>query len=408
MTPRSRWFSWLMAVVVCALVVRAGVRDRGVITDHLEFGRRLLAGAEMYEPYLEDKPLHPPYPPSFGLMMAPFSLLHERSARWAWACLQAGALLYVLAWLRRALADRVAPHRTDVVLALTLGIGARFVLRDTHGGGGNLINLALVLAAFAASRDRRPLRAGCWLGLSLATKPVSILFVPLLAVLGRRRAAVWSVAVAGTLALLSLALLRFDTGSWQRWLQGTVAYGTQGDVFATPALGFPPFTWMNQCLRCAVARFVGEVPAAYAAQVPHFLPGLGGDLATVVAVRSVLSGLLLVVTAAAVWRRRREPDAELPLVAATFALSLLLSPISWKAHHVALLPSFGLLFAAARPGIRWPWIVAGSYAATCVLGEELTGKAVKQLLQSSYLVTAGTLALWGIDLWRGAIGARRR
>lgn len=160
----SRWFSWLLLLLACALVVRAGVRDRGVIVDHLEFGRRLLAGTDLYAPYLESKPLHPPYPPSFGLMTAPFSLLSERVARWVWAVVQAVALVYVLRWLRHALAQRWPHASIDVVLLLSLGLGARFVLRDTHGGGGNLINLAMVSAAFASSARGNPVAGGLWLG----------------------------------------------------------------------------------------------------------------------------------------------------------------------------------------------------------------------------------------------------
>ena len=38
------------------LVVRTGLRDRGVITDHLEFGRRMLEGLDLYAPF-EGKPL---------------------------------------------------------------------------------------------------------------------------------------------------------------------------------------------------------------------------------------------------------------------------------------------------------------------------------------------------------------
>lgn len=398
MTRSSRWFSWFLLLLACALVVRAGVRDRGVIIDHLEFGRRLLVGTDLYAPYLDAKPLHPPYPPSFGLMTAPFSLLSERVARWAWAAVQACALVYVLRWLRRELQPRWPNANLDVVLLLTLLLGARFVLRDTHGGGGNLINLAMVLAAFSACARAQPVAGGLWLGFSLATKPVALLFLPVLWVLGYGRAALTAGASALGFAFVSLALLRFDPTCWVRWWNGTLAYATQADVFAPPELGFPPFTWMNQCLRCAVARVLGDVPAPLAAQVPHFVPGLGCEPWVVVVVRSVLSAGLLLVTAAVVWRRRKDPTARVALIAATLALSLLLSPISWKAHHVALLPCFALLFVQAQAGRRWLWVAAAIYALACVLGEEITGKAVKELLQSSYVVTLGTLWLWARTL----------
>jgi hypothetical protein len=81
-----RWI-WLWLLLGTALVVRAGIRDRGVIIDHLEFGRRLLLGLDLYAPYLDPKPLHAPYPPSFGLLTAPFWLLGERlGASRGWHC----------------------------------------------------------------------------------------------------------------------------------------------------------------------------------------------------------------------------------------------------------------------------------------------------------------------------------
>ena len=384
------------------LVVRTGIRDRGVITDHLEFGSRLLAGVDLYAPFEEpDAPLHPPYPPSFGLLTAPFSLLPERVARFAWGILQVAALGVALAWLRRRLLE-CAPTlgaRVDLALLLSVGLGARYILRDTHGGGGNLINLGLVLGAFGASAQGRQRLGGVLLGISFATKPNMVLLWPLLLLFGHRRAAWFSLLTLALAALTSLALLHFDPSCWARWSAGSLAYATQTDVFAPPEYGFPPFTWMNQSWRCACARALGDVPEQYAAQVVGFVPGLGWSAPNVALVRGITSAALLLWTAVVAWRRRGDVLARPAIVAATLALSLLLSPISWKAHHVGLLPAFGLLFASAlsgaRSGRRTAWIVAGAYAVLCILGEEITGKALKEWQQSSYLVTAGTLGfLW--------------
>jgi hypothetical protein len=163
-------------------------------------------------------------------------------------------------------------------------------------------------------------------------------------------------------------------------------------VFAPPALGFPPFTWMNQSLRCMVARWLGSVPDSLAAQVPGFVPGLGLLPPAVAGAAATLNLALLAVTAACAWRRRHDVAARPALAAATFALSLLLSPISWKAHHVALLPALAL--AAAQR--RWTFLVF--YVLLCALGEELVGKDLKNLQQSLYLTTLGTLALWALAL----------
>src|SRR5690606_17613638 len=80
--------------------------------------------------------------------------------------------------------------------------------------------------------------------------------------------------------------------------------------------------------------------------------------------------------------------------------SLLLSPISWKAHHVGLIPAFFLIGLAALQGARWAWVVAVIYVPLCVLGEELVGDAGKELQQSLYLTTLGTLLVLGVCLAR--------
>ena len=162
-----------------------------------------------------------------------------------------------------------------------------------------------------------------------------------------------------------------------------------------PDLGFPPFTWMNQSLRCAVARFFGEVPAEYAAQVPGFVPGLGFDHGITAWISRLAAVGLLIATAVLAAMRRLSRQS---LIAAVLCLSLLLSPISWKAHHVALIPAIFLLVMRGLEGRRWIWWFLGSYVVLCLLGEEITGKDLKQVQQSLYLVTAGTLAIWGLCL----------
>jgi hypothetical protein len=132
-------------------------------------------------------------------------------------------------------------------------------------------------------------------------------------------------------------------------------------------------------------------------------------------VSRLLAAGLLATTGIAAWRiRKADGDARATavpwLVAATLALSLLLSPISWKAHHVALIPAFALTVTAALRGTRWLWIPLALYVPLCGLGEELLGKGYKQTQQSLYLVTAGTLAFWFatiVGAWHRGTAAKR-
>ncbi len=408
---RTRVWPIVWTILGAYLIVRTGVRDRGVITDHLEFGRRLLHGLDLYAAFEDGKPLHPPYPPSFGLLTAPFSLLPERLARFAWGALQV-ACIWVIAVQIRRLVQELAPAILDRIHWLFLFVAVlagRYLLRDTHGGGGNLINLALILSCLDLARRDREVLAGVVLGLSLATKPVAVLVLPLLWLLGHRRAP--GVAVLTAVTCMALALLALGQGMapFLQWFDGSVAYATMPDLFATPAQGFPPFTWMNQCLRCCMARYLCTVPESLAGEVPGFSQGLGLAPAAASVWARVVSLLLVGTTLALIWRRARVPTARPYWIAAVLALSLLLSPISWKAHHVGLIPAFALLGCLAlgrhRPPWRWPWLVAIAYFGLCVLGEQIVGREFKNLQQSYYFTTFGTLGMLGLSLCLGTTAA---
>ncbi len=395
-----RFSSWaiIWALLAIVLVIRTGVRDRGVIIDHLEFGRRVVAAEDLYAPYLDgERPLHPVYPPSFGLMTWPFTLLGETGARFAWGIFQVLSLwsigLVLLGWLR-SLAPPLA-GRAHWILACTALLGSRYILRDTHGGGGNLINLALALLAIRMAQEERAKTAMLLLGFSLATKPTTILFTPFLFLLGYRKVAVGSIAVF--IACLGLATILNGHGlaPLERWIRGSLAYGSMENVFDEPFLGLPPFSWMNQCLRCMLARYLGTVPEHFAQQVPGFFQGAGLEFSLIAWIGRLCNLCLLAFTFIWTWRRRHDPLSRPALIAAMFAMSLLMSPISWKAHHVALLPAFFLLVVRAFQGSLMARNCAVAYFFACVAGGgDIVGRGTKEVQQSLYLVTFGTIALW--------------
>ncbi|MBX3462825.1 MAG: DUF2029 domain-containing protein [Planctomycetes bacterium] len=407
--------AWIVAWTVLAVVLAARATSRpdrrGVLLDHLEFGRRLWTGADVHAPWRSDpdapeRPLHAPYPPSFGLLTGPFAaidaVLGLRAARLAWVLLQLGCLVWIARLLRRLLAARpaLAPPRWHLLWFLTALLSARFLLRDLHGGGGNLVNLALCLAAFADAEQGRARRAGLWLGVSLATKPTQVWLLPVLLVLGRWRAVGWALGAGGACVLGTLALQQFDVTSWQRWAAGSWGLATQSDAFAAPALGFPPFEWMNQSLRCALARWLGTVPPEFAARVAWgVVPGLGLPLPAVAWITRLASGLLLGAVLWRGWRSRAAPAARLHAFAAALVLSVLLGPLSWKAHHVALVPVLLLLVhRAVVAGRRRTWWLLAGWVLCCQLGGDLVGDAADEWGNSLYVVTAWDLLLLGAAL----------
>lgn len=418
MSSRARriWCGVWVVLAIALLARATGRREsKGVILDHLEFGRRLWSGEDVYGPWKSDPdapvlPLHAPYPPSFGLMTGPFALVDAwcgvRAARFAWALLQVACLVWIARGLRELLAARpaqgppVSPPTWHVLWLLTFVLAARFLLRDMHGGGGNLINLALCLGAFVDAERGRPRRAGLWLGLSLATKPTQVWLLPMFAVLGRWRALGWTGAVGAAAVLLTFVLQRFELAPWGRWLEGSLALAAQVDVFVPPPLDFPDFEWMNQSLRCALARWLGSVPPEFAAKVSWGVaPGLGLAPAVVARIARALSLLLLLLVLAAGCRARRAPAARLPAFALALVLSVLLSPLSWKAHHVALLPMLWLLVhRAVVARRRWCWWLLGAWVVCCQLGGDLVGDAADEWGNSIYIVTAWDLLLLGVGV----------
>lgn len=394
------------------LVLRTGFRTRGVIIDHLEFGRRLFAGEDLYAEYRDaGRPLHPVYPPSFGLMTWPFSLLGERLARFAWGGLQVAALVAI----SRVLLERLVgfwprlsttqPNgqrfgcRAHWTLLITILLGSRYILRDTHGGGGNLINAALVLLCLRDAERGRGWRAGLWLGVSLATKPVTALMLPVLAMFAHGRAFFASLLFASAFLLLSFAAHGFDSAPFERWFRGSASLGSQVDVFQVPDYGFPPFAWMNQSLRFATARFLGTTPEQFAAQVPGFRQGLGMDAATVNLIATMFALSLFSLVLVRARQGRKSSEGRLRAVATAMAVSVLVSPISWKAHHVALLPAFFLLARDCVRGSKPARVFAVVYYFTCVAGGgDLVGRAGKYWQQAHYLATFGALAF---VIWLG-------
>ncbi len=421
-SPAARW---LVFWLVCAalLVARAGSRreSRGVIVDHLELGRRLVHGEDVRGPWRSDpdaplKTLHAPYPPSFGLLVAPFALVAQAAgqltARLAWALMQVGCLVAIAFALRRAMAppeDRADASVRDGAWQwtwlVTFLLGLRFVLRDMHGGGGNLVNLALCLAAFDAAERDRPARAGLLLGFSLATKPTQIWLVPVFLLLGHGRAVAWTVATGAAAVLVTLALQRFDASTWFEWIEGTWRFSTQADAFAVPACEFPAFEWMNQSLRCALARWLGNVPPEYAVLVKAGMPsGAGFDVATVAAITRAASALALSALAVVAFRSRRSRSARPYVFASALVLSVLLSPLSWKAHHVALLPVLFLLVRRLR-GDLVARVLTAAWAICVLPGGDLVGDTAGEWLNSIYVVTAWDVVLFGWTLQRARSAA---
>ncbi|MDR6975304.1 alpha-1,2-mannosyltransferase [Streptomyces sp. 3330] len=280
-------------------------------------------GGRVYDYRVPGTPYGFTYPPFAAVVMLPMALVGLRTA-------VVIALLLDLAALALAVRVCVGPRwrrygwygagLTGCLLALFEP------LRDTFSFGQvNLLLLALVLVDAGLLASGRTRRAGVGIGLAAAVKLTPALFIGLLLVTRRWRAAAVATAVAAA-ATAFAALVAPDASRfyWTRALWDTSRVGRLDYV-------------SNQSLQGVLARLGVESRALWAV-------------------------LVVVVLAGWAWRARRAVAAGdwQAAFALTGLTACLVSPVTWVHHLVWLLPSFAVLLRAGRPR------VAGAlYAVLC-------------------------------------------
>jgi len=381
------------------LVVRAARKDGGVLRRNQQWGERFLHHEDPYFDPVHQNREHGPYPPSLALMAAPLSLVPTLPARVLWTALQVGALLLLFELLRRRTREHwpaLEPH-ASVLFALALVLVSRFLLRDTAGGGGNLIYATLVVWGVELALRGREWAGGVPIALSLVLKPNLAPFVLFLAL--RRR---WR-AVASTLlacaALYALPGLYYGPRAYAElsvhWVKDVTNFVELDELHerALVPAGMPPAEdGMNQDLREAVFR-VFRPPGDSGAYDVHLVE-LSPEAASWVARAFELALVAAAVLVA--WRARGSRGVWIAALA-FFPLALLCSPVTWKAHHVVLLPMFFALLACAfdpaRRSRALAWFLFGYWVVCDLFSQEIVGNALRDWLQALSVVTWGDVAL---------------
>src|SRR3954471_1319362 len=139
---------WLViaigGIVVLVQWISTMLKPHGDFSRHWEFGRRFVHGEFLYSNGLDV-----PYPPFFAMAYAPLSLLPLQVAKPIFFLIGLAALIAVL-WILEQLSKRaikITDHNRFWVIAGTLLLTSRFVIRDFDDAGQNLILLALTWAA---------------------------------------------------------------------------------------------------------------------------------------------------------------------------------------------------------------------------------------------------------------------
>ncbi|MFE7235015.1 glycosyltransferase 87 family protein [Streptomyces sp. NPDC001231] len=257
------------------------------------------------------------YPPFAALSMLPMALVGLNTAITAALLLNLVAVAAVL-WI--LVGRELRRHGWFGWALAACALALLEPVRDTISFGQvNLLLLALVLAdgwLLSSGRGRWGRWAGAGIGLAAAVKLTPAVFIGLLLLARRWRAAAVATAVTvGATVLAAWAAPDASRFYWTHAVWDTTRVGRLGYV-------------SNQSLQGVVARLAA--------------PGEPS--------RAVWALAVVLVLAVWVWRTRRALGAgDWPAaLALTGLVSCLISPITWVHHLVWLLPSFAVLAHARR------------------------------------------------------------
>ncbi|MFF1440005.1 glycosyltransferase 87 family protein [Streptomyces sp. NPDC058295] len=280
-------------------------------------------GGRVYDYRVPGTPYGFTYPPFAAVVMLPMALVGLRTAIVTALLLNLAALAFAV---RVCVGPRWRRYGWYGAGLAACALALFEPLRDTLSFGQvNLLLLALVLADAGLLASGRTRWAGVGIGLAAAVKLTPALFIGLLLVARRWRAAAVATTVAAAATALA-ALVAPDASRfyWTRALWDTTRVGRLDYV-------------SNQSLQGVLARLGVESRVVWAVLV---LAALGWW----------------------VWRARRAVAAGdwQAAFALTGLTACLVSPVTWVHHLVWLLPSFAVLIRAGRPR------VAGAlYAVLC-------------------------------------------
>ncbi|MGW0881919.1 glycosyltransferase 87 family protein [Streptomyces sp. NPDC002671] len=332
-TPRGRLLLVLAAAVAVTVFTATVPLLRDFFDLRVYYGTVHMwihHGGRIYDYRVPGTPYGFTYPPFAAVTMLPLALLGRTAATAASVLVNLAALAAVLRILAGPGWRRHGWYRWSLCLCL---LALFEPLRDTFSFGQvNLVLLALVLTDCWLLTTGRGRWAGAGIGLAAAVKLTPALFIGLLLLAGRRRAAGIATAVAA--AATALAAWADPAASRFYW---TVALWDTGRVGHLDYVS-------NQSLQGVLAR-LGE-------------PG-----------RPLWATAVLSALCVWAWRARQAVTAGdwTAAFALTGAAACLVSPITWVHHLVWLLPSFavlvraghrrtaGALYAVLCTSVVWLW-----------------------------------------------------
>ena len=390
-------------LVVLACAWRAIYRfDNGDFKLHWEFGRRILAGEFLYA-----GGHHATYPPFWAVAHSPFALVPMPVAKALFLPVGLGALVLLLWTLRKLVPSAIQPGRTRAFWAATVALVlvGRFVIRDLAEVGVNTVLVALTWLAIYLWKQRRDGLAGISLGLAIALKCTPVIFAAFF--LWKRQ---WRMALCTGMAALAFTLMPVlwqGPSSYREHITAWATNAWRGFGGADPSVGVAGAEPLqNMSLRPALARYLIHLPDGHPGRADHSLYLDVLDLPPAIA-GQIIRTILIVLVGGFLWWSREAPTGRddsrlLWEFGAVSILMLLLSPITWGQHCVALLPPcyFIATLWVARGGLpRWMMILLAFYILFVpVLSRDLIGRKLSLLLSSYHVETFAIVGLLAVVL----------
>ncbi|MGZ5504259.1 MAG: glycosyltransferase family 87 protein [Chthoniobacterales bacterium] len=400
---------WRRIVIAAAILIVLASAFRAISKPwdgdfklHWEFGRRFLTGEFLYAGGHDL-----PYPPFWAMAHAPAAFLSMPIAKAILFPIGIAALAILLGTLRRLAAPAFSLDQTRAfwVAAAAIFLSGRFVIRDMAELGVNTALVTLSWLAIYLWTQRRDLLAGTSLGLAIALKCTPVIFVGYF--LWKRQ---WRMVAA------TCAATAFFTLSPIVW-QGPTSYCNHMSIWSMnawkgfgsvdPSVGvLGPEPPQNMALRPALARYLMHLPAeetSRAAQASYvdFLDMRPATAGWVIRI------ILIVLLAAFMWWSRkpfvrRDDPRLLWEFAAVSILMLLVSPITWGQHCVALIPPCYFISALIVMRGELPRWMVGLLVVYLVfvplLSRDLVGRDLALLLGSYHVETFSILGLLAVVL----------
>lgn len=342
--PRSKqlWLTllaWaLVSAAFCAVYAQRGTSELTVYVRGVE---RVVDGGD---PYVIEEGLPPyTYPPAMALPIMPILAVPDAARPYAWCAVHAAMIILTFMMLDRIVSSAIPDHRGRRIIAwgIALLVTGRHLLSPLANNSNDLLVLAAITAAVAFSARRREAGAGVFFGMAAALKATPLLFLPVLLLQARWRAAA---AMTGALVIASilpdLLTPARETSLARTWVEMTADAARPGKSGGSGV--WDPWNPLNQNLAGTIHRITTAPspwdqddypawPLIEIAEGPRKIMTLAAQGAVVI---GVLLGVRL--------GRRREPvDSLLPLrrlaeAGVVVVGMLLLSPMSSKAHFCVL------------------------------------------------------------------------